>query len=169
MGIPGWFRDPVALVEATAFGAVGVVAALLGPWAWLALPAGPVIFVVVLAVSARPRQASSKPPKVITRIVRDWAWQLTDDDPVRAHADRVVDVAGAIEALILQCELMVAKIEDAAERRTARENLRTITDFVSRWVDPDVGDAPRRAPEWNALERNLQTAQRELDGLLHRP
>jgi hypothetical protein len=168
MGIPGRFRDPIAFVEATAFGAFGVVAASLGPWEWLAWPAGPVIFVVVLLVSARPRPASPKPPEDIIGIVRYWAGQLTDDDPVRPQADRVVDVAGAIEALTLQCELMVAKIDDAVDQRKVRENLRMITDYVSKRVNPDV-DAPRRAPEWNALERYLQITQDELEGLLHRP
>jgi hypothetical protein len=168
MGIPGRFRDGVALVEATAFGAVGVVAAVLGPWPWLAPAVGPVIFIVVLLVSARPRQVSSRSPQDITGIVGDWARQM-DDDAVRADAERVVDLADAVEALIFRCERMIANIEDAAEQRTVRVSLHEITNYLSRRVAPDGVDPPRQAKDWDRLEDRLQTAQRELDELLNRP
>ena len=159
------FREPVALVEAAVFGVAGVVVALLGPWPWLAVVAGPLIAMAVLVIATW-RGRAPKPPEPerdVPALVHRWANLLTDNDPARAQADEAVRLVDGIEDLILRCERGIEHLDGAA-KEGATNSLRKVTDFVTRSVDTYTGtnSAPVRAPEWSALARRLQTAHQAL-------
>ena len=187
MGIPGRFREPLALAEASAFGVAGVVAALLGPRPWLAAGAGPLIAVVVLVIATWPsRGPDVKPQHDIAELVHQWADELKDDDPARAHAHYAVELADSIKDLTSQCERGIVHIDDdspqeaasaqeaARKQEAARDRLRKINDYVTMSVDTytDTRSASVKAAEWSTLVRRLQTArgwlQDELDRLPRR-
>jgi hypothetical protein len=172
-GIPGRFREPVALVEASAFGVAGVVIALLGPWPWLALPAGLLIALVVLMIATwRPRAPKApEPEKNLRALVHRWANQLADDDPARSHADEAVRLVDDIEELTMSCERRIAHLDGSA-KDAAKDSLGKVTDFIAQSVVTYTGtnSAPVRATEWSALARRLyrghQSLQEEFDSLV---
>jgi hypothetical protein len=155
------FKDPVALVEGSVLGIAGAVVALEGPWPWLALPAGPLIALVVLVIATWPKRVP-KPPEAerdVLGLVRHWANALADDHPARARADEAVRLVDGIEQLIFRCEREIGQLDGLA-KVAAADRLDGVTRFVTRSVD--TYSAPVRASEWSSLAERLGTAQQTL-------
>jgi hypothetical protein len=158
-------REPVALIEASALGVAGVIAALIGPWPWLAAVAGPLIFLVVLVIATwrgLPRK-TAPPEQNVAALVHRWANQLADDHPAHAHADQATQLVDEVADLILRCERGIAQLDGPA-RDKATESLGRITNFVATSVNiyTSADTAPGRAPEWITLAKRLQDARKNL-------
>lgn len=161
-GIARRFRDPVALVEAAVLGGAGAIVALGGPWPWLAVPAGPLIAVVVLVIATWRRRAPKppEPARNITAQVRRWSNLLADDDPARARADEAVRLMDGIEELTLGCKRAIAHADGSAQG-AATDRLGEITNYVAKSVE--TYSAPVRASEWSALATRLDRAHMWLE------
>jgi len=159
------FREPVAQTEAAVFAVAGAIAALVGPWKWLALVAAPVIFVVVLTIATWPKRAPKRPApeRDVPSLVQRWAGQVADHDPARAHADTARQLAGGIDDLILRCQRAIAHLDGPA-RQSAEDGLAAVTDYLARSVDTYTAtkSAPTRSADWRALADRLKTAHKSL-------
>jgi hypothetical protein len=158
-------REPVALTEAAVFAVAGAIAALIGPWKWLALVAAPVIFGVVLLIASWPKRAPKRPApeRDVPSLVQRWAGQVPDHDPARAHAETAHQLADGIDKLIFQCERAIARLDGPA-RQSAEAGLTAVTDYLARSVDTYTATktAPTRAADWRALADRLKTAHKSL-------
>jgi hypothetical protein len=163
--VSGRFREPVALTEAAAFAAAGAIAALLGPWKWLALIAAPVIGIAVLVIATWPKRT----PKLTTSerhvpsLVSRWESQLPDDDPARSHADAARELADGIDALILEYRLAIGTLDGPAQQ-AARNRLADITKYLGDSVDTYTATrtVPTRAADWRSLAERLKTVHKSL-------
>jgi hypothetical protein len=159
------FREPVALTEAAVFAVAGAIAALVGPWKWLALAAAPVIFAVVLVIATWPKRAPKRPApeRDVPSLVQRWANQVADHDPARSHADTARQLADGIDDLILQCQRVIARLDGPA-RQTAEAGLAAVINYLGRSVDTYTAtkSAPTRSADWRALADRLKTAHKSL-------
>jgi len=159
------FREPVALTEAAVFAVAGGIAALVGPWNWLALAAAPVIFLVVLVIATWPKRGRKRPApeRDVPSLVQRWAGQVADHDPARSHANTARQLADGIDHLILRCERTIAHLDGPA-RQSAEAGLTAVTDYLARSVDTYTAtkSAPTRSADWRALADRLKTAHKSL-------
>ncbi|TDU83736.1 hypothetical protein EV138_6200 [Kribbella voronezhensis] len=161
-GIGRRYSDPVALVEASVLGVAGAIVALTGPWPWLAVPAGPLIALVVLVIATWRRRVPKPlaPERNIPAQVRRWSNLLADDDPARAQADEAVQLMDRIEELTLQCKRAITHADGSAQG-PATDRLGEITEYVTKSVE--TYSAPVRASEWSALATRLDRAHKWLE------
>jgi hypothetical protein len=159
------FREPVAQTEAAVFAVAGAIAALVGPWKWLALVAAPVIYVVVLTIATWPKRTPKRPApeQDVPSLVKRWAGQVADHDPARSHADMARQLADGIDDLILQRKTAIAHLDGPA-RQSAEAGLTEITGYLTRSVDTYTAtkSAPTRSADWRNLADRLKTAHKSL-------
>lgn len=159
------FREPVALTEAAVFAVAGAIAALIGPWKWLALLAAPLIFVVVLLIATWPKRTPKQPApeRDVPSLVQRWAVQVADHDPARSHADTASQLADDIDELIYKCKRAIARLDGPA-RQSAEASLTEVIDYLDGSVNTYTATktVPTRVADWRGLANRLKTAQKSL-------